>query len=97
MVRDGRVLRNRGYGDYDPITVVPIASASKWLTSATMMTLVDEGRISLDDRVSMYLPEFTGVSGTATIRQLLSHTSGIAQADCIWSVGSTLADCVSRV
>ena len=97
VVRDGRVLRNRGYGDYDPITVVPIASASKWLTSATMMTLVDEGRISLDDRVSMYLPEFTGVSGTATIRQLLSHTSGIAQADCIWSVGSTLADCVSRV
>jgi CubicO group peptidase (beta-lactamase class C family) len=97
VVRDGTVIRNRGYGDYDPNTVVPIASASKWLTAATMMTLVDEGSVSLDDPVSTYLPEFTGVSGGATIRQLLSHTSGIAQADCIWSTDSTLADCVDRV
>ena len=97
VVRDGTVIRNRGYGDYDPNTVVPIASASKWLTAATVMTLVDEGRVSLDDKVSTYLPQFTGVSGGATIRQLLSHTSGIAQADCIWSTKSTLADCVDRV
>lgn len=97
VVRDGQVQRDRGYGSYDTDTVVPIASASKWLTAATMMTLVDEGRISLDDRVATYLPEFTGESGTATIRQLLSHTSGIAQADCIWATSSTLADCVSKV
>ena len=97
VVRDGRVLRDRGYGAYDENTVVPIASASKWLTAATMMTLVDEGRVSIDDPVSQYLPEFTGVSGDATIRQLLSHTSGIAQADCIWSTSSTLADCVAKV
>ena len=97
VVRDGSVIRNRGYGGYDPNSVVPIASASKWLTAATMMTLVDEGRVSLDDPVSRYLPSFTGVSGTATIGQLLSHTSGIAQADCIWSSGSTLAGCVERV
>ncbi|MBU6330263.1 MAG: beta-lactamase family protein [Acidobacteria bacterium] len=97
VVRDGRVLRDRGYGSYNADTVVPIASASKWLTAATMMTLVDEGRISLDDRVATYLPEFTGGSGDATIRQLLSHTSGIAQAGCIWSTTSTLADCVDSV
>jgi len=97
VVRDGTVIRNRGYGDYDPNTVVPIASASKWLTAATMMTLVDEDRVSLDDKVSQYLPDFNGVSGEATIRELLSHTSGIAQADCIWSTKSTLADCVDRV
>ena len=97
VVRDGVTIRDRGYGDYDGTTVVPIASASKWLTAATMMTLVDEGRVALDDPVSMYLPQFTGSSGRATIRQLLSHTSGIAQADCIWSTNSTLADCVDRV
>jgi CubicO group peptidase (beta-lactamase class C family) len=97
VVRDGVTIRNRGYGSYDLTTVVPIASASKWLTAATMMTLVDEGRVSLEDQVSTFLPEFTGVSGTATIRQLLSHTSGIAQADCIWSTGSTLAACVTKV
>ncbi len=97
VVRNGITLRNRGYGDYDPNTVVPIASASKWLTAATMMTLIDEGQVSLDDPVSNYLPKFTGVAGTATIRQLLSHTSGIAQADCIWSTTTTLADCVDQV
>lgn len=97
VVRDGVRLRDRGYGDYDRNTVVPIASASKWLTSATMMTLVDEGRVSLEDPVSRHLPEFTGESGTATIRQLLSHTSGMAQADCIWSTTSTLGACTSKV
>lgn len=97
VVRDGVAIRDRGYGSYDGITEVPIASASKWLTAATMMSLVDEERVALDDPVSMYLPQFTGASGRATIRQLLSHTSGIAQADCIWSTNSTLADCVDRV
>ena len=97
VVRDGRTFRDTGYGDYDANTVVPIASASKWLTAATMMTLVDEGRVSLDDSVSKFLPEFSGASGGATIRQLLSHTSGLAQDDCIWSVDSTLAACVAKV
>lgn len=97
VVRDGAVLRDRGYGGYDRDTQVPIASASKWLTAATMMTLVDEGRLSLDDQVSSLLPEFDGPAGAATIRQLLSHTSGIASADCIWSSASTLARCVEQI
>lgn len=97
VARDGTEIRNRGYGDYDQNTVVPIASASKWLTAATLMTLVDEGRVSLDDPVSNFLPQFAGVSGSATVRQLLSHTSGMAQADCIWVQTSTLAECVDRI
>ena len=97
VVRDGKVLRRQGYGGYDPQTVVPIASASKWLTAATVMTLVDEGRVSLDDPVRRYLPEFTGVTGSATIRQLLSHTSGLPDDDCVWDQGSSLQACAARV
>lgn len=97
VVVDGIVLRDRTYGDYEPDTVVPIASASKWLTAATMMTLVDEGRVSLDDTVARWLPTFTGTTGGATIRQLLSHTSGIAPASCIWDTTTTLAACVESV
>ena len=97
VVRDGSVLRRQGYGSYDPTTVVPIASASKWLTVATILTLVDDGRLSLDDPVRAYLPEFTGVTGSATIRQLLSHTSGIAADDCVWDQGSSLQDCADVV
>ena len=97
VVRDGVTIRNEGYAGYQTSTVIPIASASKWLTAATMMSLVDEGRLSLDDKVSDHLPEFTGKAGEATIRQLLSHTSGIAPADCIWDEKSSLQSCVSKI
>lgn len=97
VVDGGTEVERVTFGTYSDHTVVPIASASKWLTAATMMTLVDEGRVSLDDPVSKYLPEFTGATGAATIRQLLSHTSGIAQNDCIWDTSTTLERCVARV
>lgn len=97
VVANGNEYRNTTYGGYSNETVIPIASASKWLTAATMMTLVDEGKVSLEDPVSKYLPEFTGETGTATIRQLLSHTSGIAQSSCIWEERQTLEQCVGSV
>ncbi|MFM8862433.1 MAG: serine hydrolase domain-containing protein [Acidimicrobiia bacterium] len=96
-VVDGAELRNRTYGAHTPDTVVPIASASKWLTAATVMTLVDDGILSLDDTVARWLPSFTGPSGRATIRQLLSHTSGIAQSSCIWDRSTTLAACTDSI
>jgi CubicO group peptidase (beta-lactamase class C family) len=45
------------------------------------MTLVDEGKLSLDDPVSKFLPKFTGKKGDITIRQILSHTSGLPGDD----------------
>ena len=54
-----------------------IASASKWLSGAVIMSLVDEGKLSLNDTVGKYLPIFTKYrKGNITIRQLFSHTSG---------------------
>ncbi|MFX8797496.1 serine hydrolase domain-containing protein, partial [Acinetobacter baumannii] len=64
----------------DKRTVVPIASCSKWLTAALVMVLVDEGKISLDDKVTKYIPEFAKYSkGYITIRHCLSHQTGIEQ------------------
>lgn len=51
-----------------------LASSSKPFAAATVLTLIDQGRLGLDDPVSKYLPQFKGAS---TVRQLLSHTSGI--------------------
>ena len=51
-----------------------IASSTKPFTATTVMTLVDQAKLRLDDRVSTFYPAFKGAS---TIRQLLSHTSGI--------------------
>ncbi|MDJ1504884.1 serine hydrolase domain-containing protein [Xanthocytophaga agilis] len=54
-----------------------IASASKWLSGAVILTLVDEGKLSLTDTVGKFLPLFTqNRKGNITIRQLFSHTSG---------------------
>lgn len=54
-----------------------IASASKWLSGAVIMSLVDEGKLSLSDTVGKFLPIFTKYrKGNITIRQLFSHTSG---------------------
>lgn len=97
-VRDGRVLQQQFYGSYGADTVVPIASASKWLTSATVMTLVDEGKLSLDDPVATYLPDWNGDKATITIRQLLSHHAGLdSSASCLGQSSITLEACVASI
>jgi CubicO group peptidase (beta-lactamase class C family) len=54
-----------------------IASASKWMSGAVMMSLVDEGKLSLNDTIGKFLPLFTKYhKGNVTVRQLFSHTSG---------------------
>ena len=75
----------------EPDTLFWVASNTKAISAALMLTLVEEGRVSLDDTVERYLPEFSrltvedpaAVGGSRpakampTIRQLLSHTSGL--------------------
>lgn len=58
-------------------TKIPVASASKWLSAAVILTLVDQGLLSLDDSIGKYLPSFSKYGkGHPTIRQCLTHTSG---------------------
>jgi CubicO group peptidase (beta-lactamase class C family) len=65
-------------GAIDAATQYPIASASKWVTAAVVMSLVDERKLSLDQPVSTWLPEIKGEAGAVTLRQLLAQTSGLA-------------------
>lgn len=56
----------------------PIGATSEWLTAAVVLSMVDEGKISLDDKVSRYLPIFGSYfKNYLTIRHCLSHFSGI--------------------
>ncbi len=66
------------FGGLQPDTPYPIASASKFLVAATVMTLVDEGALQLDAPVSTWLPELPPAAGRLTLRLLLSQTSGLA-------------------
>jgi len=69
--------------------VIRIYSMSKAITSAAIMQLVEQGKLGIDDPVSMYIPSFATVqvyedgelrpaNKEITIRELLTHTSGIA-------------------
>jgi serine-type D-Ala-D-Ala carboxypeptidase/endopeptidase len=93
----GGLLERRTFGKFARGTVIPIASASKWLTSATVMTLVDQGKLQLDDPISKYLPVFTGKKAAITIRQALSHTSGLPPNDCAGDPSVSLAACVKQI
>ncbi|HEY1661680.1 MAG TPA: serine hydrolase [Verrucomicrobiae bacterium] len=77
IAKNNQVVYEKCFGSYTPDTDVFIASAGKWLAAATIISLVDEGRLSLDDHPSKWLPEFKNdPKDQATLRQLLSHTSG---------------------
>ena len=82
---DGRTVYSGGRGLADveartpisPETVFRIGSITKQFTSSVILQLVDEGRISLDDRVSRFLPGYPEPGGSATVAQLLNHTGGV--------------------
>lgn len=78
LVQDGRILYEKNFGNMSADSVIPIASGSKWLAAALLMTFVDEGKISLTEPASTYLQYLTGTKAKITIRQLFSHTSGYA-------------------
>ncbi|MBL7999039.1 MAG: serine hydrolase, partial [Candidatus Kapabacteria bacterium] len=70
-------LFTKATGVFTADSVVPIASSSKWLSGAVIMSLVDAGKLSLDDSCGKYLTTFNGSKAGITIRQLMSHTSGL--------------------
>jgi D-alanyl-D-alanine carboxypeptidase len=71
VARDGRTPLAAG-------DALVIGSVTKTFVAATVLQLVEEGRIRLDDSVRTYLPEQRRVSRRITIEQLLDHTSGLA-------------------
>ncbi len=108
--RQGRILKHEAYGLSDlenqrPFatnTLCWIASITKPVTVAAAMTLVDSGKIALDDPVEKYLPEFreqqdaNGKHHAFTIRQVMSHSSGLVPRPptrrSAWPIGEPLDD-----
>jgi CubicO group peptidase (beta-lactamase class C family) len=84
VARGGQVLHRAGYGQADleqdtpatPETVYRLASLTKQFTAAAILQLQDQGRLSVADPVSAYLPDYPG-GEAITLHQLLNHTAGI--------------------
>lgn len=78
--------------------LIPVRSAAKWPSVATIASVIDDDLLSLDDRIVEYLPRFDGEMEAITVRNLLSHTSGLpSQSDCVYERSGTLADCVDEI
>ncbi len=83
VVKDGQIAYIKAYGNAriepaasaKPEMRYSIGSISKQFTAAAILLLQEEGKLSLDDRVSRFIPDLTRAN-EVTIRQLLSHTSG---------------------
>jgi len=83
VVKDGQIVYLKAYGDAKLEPKTPAASAmrysigsiSKQFTAASILLLQERGKLSLDDKVSKFIPDLTRAD-EVTIRQLLSHTSG---------------------
>ena len=88
VVKDGGVIFKKGYGVADldskalitPSTNFNICSMTKQFTAYAILQLQRQGKLSLDDKLSRFFPDFTpGVARTVSVRQLLTHSSGIVE------------------
>jgi len=83
--KGGRVILSKGYGYCDiargipnsPDTVFYLASLSKQFTAAAILKLESDGKLSVNDQISRYLPGVEADKAAITIHQLLTHTSGL--------------------
>lgn len=85
VVRDGALVwagsagRDRdGQTALEPDTALVIGSVTKTFVAATMLQLAEQGKVDLDESARTYLRSMHTLSPKITIRQLLDHTSGLA-------------------
>lgn len=76
IIKDDEVVYRKAFGDFTLDTVVPVASASKWISGGVVAALLDNGAYTLDTTASEFFPGFTGNKADITIRQMFSHTHG---------------------
>jgi CubicO group peptidase (beta-lactamase class C family) len=85
VTRGGRIVYSAGRGLADvaagraitPATPFRLGSIAKQFTAAVVLQLVAEGRISLEDPLSRFFPDWPQPGAGATVRQLLNHSSGL--------------------
>lgn len=100
VVKGGEVVHLKGYGSrrlgtggakdepVTPDTLFPLASCTKAFTSAAVAALVDDGKMGWDDPVRKHLPTFhlsdEAADKLVSVRDLLSHRSGVGPHDLLW-------------
>ncbi|MGC1291027.1 MAG: serine hydrolase [Candidatus Acidiferrales bacterium] len=108
IVQNGQAVYVKGFGVRDiatgqpvtPDTLFDIGSCTKAFTAAAVGILVDEGKMHWDDRVDEYIPFFHLYDPLAdenvTMRDLLTHRTGMGGTDLLWYGGSFSAEEIIR-
>jgi CubicO group peptidase (beta-lactamase class C family) len=100
--KQGRYVR-QALRDYNFTTRASIASCSKWLSAALVMTFVDEGKLNLNDTVGKFLPVLTNhQKGNITVLECLSHLTAIDVGDLkesreIINEGSSMDEVIEKI
>ncbi len=98
VIQHGQVTTNRAYGLANLETGTPvqassvfeIASVTKPFTATAVMMLVEEGKLQLDDPISKFIEHTPSAWKEVTVRELLSHTSGLSAGGWVEWEGSPL-------
>lgn len=93
IARNGKIAVHKSYGKsdfendlaFEVNSRTKLMSVTKSITATALMTLVEEGKLNLNDRASKYLPNFPMAWDEVTLAQLLSHSSGIPNCESIWA------------
>ncbi|QNA87907.1 beta-lactamase family protein [Massilia sp. Dwa41.01b] len=89
VVRDGKIIREQGYGlanvehqvPVGPDTLFQSGSVGKQFTAALVMLLARDGKLQLDAPIARYLPHTPKSWSAITVRHLLTHTSGVGDPE----------------
>jgi len=104
VVKDGEIIFKKGYGVttigtnklVDENTLFGCMSTTKAFVAAGLAMLVDDGKLNWDDKVINYLPEFQlkdpYLTREITIRDLLTHRTGLGNTDYLWSMMTINSD-----
>jgi D-alanyl-D-alanine carboxypeptidase len=103
VVSHGQVVVSRGYGVIDVDKKTPaaadsifrIGSITKQFTAAAILQLAAAGKLSIDDKLSRFLPDFK-YAGQITLHQLLTHTSGLKEYTSLPWWNEHMADSFTR-
>mgnify|MGYP000250332683 FL=1 len=85
VVKEGNVLYRKAFGMADmelqvkmtPNNIIRIGSISKQFTASAILKLMEEGKLTLQDQITKYIPDYPTKGHAITIEHLLTHTSGI--------------------
>lgn len=85
IAKEGKVVYRKAFGksnlelniDMIPENVFEIGSITKQFTGVSILMLLEEGKLSLDDEITKFIPDYPTQETTITIQHLLTHTSGI--------------------